>query len=93
MENKKPRVQWAYNLLPTRSTDAFSKVQASSMTSVRHHETGEKSKESKTDKLGRIDDVIIEKATVSWADVVRRSVYDQRDPVSSAGATHRLLKL
>ena len=60
---------------------------------VRHHETGEKSKESKTDKLGRIDDVIIEKATVSWADVVRRSVYDQRDPVSSAGATHRLLKL
>jgi len=78
---------------PIEWLEQFRDEKPSSKERVRHNETGEKSKESKTDKLGGVDDVIIKKATVSWADVVRRSVYDQRDPVAAEATSHRLLKM
>ena len=82
---------------PIEWLEQFRDEKSPSKERVRRHETDEKSKESKTAKLGGIDDVIIGsktkgKETLSWAEVVRRSSYDQRRSVNSP-AIHRFERI
>ena len=73
--------------------EQFRDEKTSSKERVRHCENDKKSNESKTDESG-VNDIIIpqdtapHKATVSWADVVRRGSYNPRAPPSGSHPLH-----
>ena len=61
----------------------FCDEKTSSKERVRHSEIDGKSNESETNESSVNDVVISQKATVSWADVVQRGMYNPRAPASA----------